>query len=190
MTNFGRRPPPGRQSARVPRHVFASDNNHTLRGRHDSCAALNTTGVHRAARSAPQCQRASSRACGGQGARSGSAHRKARQRRGHGLSYGGQGAPAGGVAADTMECDVDSVAGGRSADRKPRNRTRGWHYGLKLAPPLLDELSEFSPWQQAQCHPGTKPSLLGISCETEFFWVKRPLFQKISAGKWVVCVCI
>ena len=69
VANFDHRPPSGRSHARVPRHVFASVNSHTLRGRHDSCAALNTTGVHRAARSAPQCQRASSRACGGQGAR-------------------------------------------------------------------------------------------------------------------------
>ena len=44
-----RRPPPGRQRPRVPRHVFAADNSHTLRGRHDSCAALITTGVHPAA---------------------------------------------------------------------------------------------------------------------------------------------
>ena len=54
----------------------------------------------------------------------------------------------------------------------------------------VDGLSEFSPWQQAQCHPGTKPSLLGITCETDCFWVKRPHFQKISPGKWVVCVYI
>ena len=46
------------------------------------------------------------------------------------------------------------------------------------------------PLATSQCHPGTKPSLLGITCETDCFWVKRPHFQKISPGKWVVCVCI
>ena len=43
------------------------------------------------------------------------AHRKARQRGGYGLSYGGQGAPAG-VAADPVACGVDSVADGRSGE--------------------------------------------------------------------------
>ena len=81
--------------------------------------------------------------------------------------------------------------------RRPRGVWRrqccGWPFGGGMVwneHHRVDGLSEFSPWQQAQCHPGTKPSLLGITCETDCFWVKRPHFQKISAGKWVVCVYI
>ena len=70
--------------------------------------------------------------------------------------------------------------------RKPDTE---WHYGLEWAPPS-GWIVRIFPLATSQCHPGTKPSLLGITCETDCFWVKRPHFQKISPGKWVVCVYI
>ena len=72
------------------------------------------------------------------------AHRKARQRGGYGLSYGGQGAPAG-VAADPVACGVDSVADGRSGE-ETGHRMALW-FGLST-----------TEWMDCQNFPpGNKP---------------------------------
>lgn len=83
------------------------------------------------------CQHRTGLSCASQGSAAGTraglvntaqgfrAHRKARQRGGYGLSYGGQGAPAG-VAADPVACGVDSVADGRSGEEWFGMSTTEW----------------------------------------------------------------